>query len=575
MTLPLNEFFSMLEQTGKQVLFGTHLMPIAPQHNPEDAENFAETYQEWVAALQKDPSQLARLQQEYVEEHLLIMQRLFAGSDNEGPLDKRFSGSEWREIPAFNYMAQSYLATARLFLKSIDELQIEGDRKQRMRFFAKQYFDAIAPCNYLATNPEALKKAVETNGESLNIGLQNLKADMDKGYISMTDETAFEVGKNLAVSEGSVVFENELIQLIQYKPLTGQVYSRPLLIVPPCINKFYILDLRPENSLVRFAVEQGHTVFMVSWRNVKEDLGHLTWDHYVAEGVVKAIDAARLISDSPKINALGFCIGGTLLTSALAVLKAMDQDAVESLTLLAAFLDFSDVGDIGAYIDQDFVEKREREVGSGGVVPGSELAFAFASLRANELVWNYVVNNYLKGETPPAFDLLYWNSDSTNLPGPMYCYYIRNAYLENNIAKPDQLAMCGYRVDFGDLTLPAFVLATREDHIVPWRTAFRSACRLGGEVQFVLGASGHIAGVVNPASKNRRSYWDGKPLDPAKDAPESWFEKAAEVPGSWWVRWSKWLAPHGGKRIPAREKLGNKQFKPIEPAPGRYVVEKA
>lgn len=575
MNPPLNDFFSTLEQSSKQVLAGVHLMPLSPQHNPADAENFAATYQEWVSALQQDPAALARFQQEYIDEHLLIMQRIFAGEESEGPHDKRFAGAEWREVPAFNYLSQSYLATARLFLKSIDELQLDADRKQRMRFFAKQYMDAISPSNYLVTNPEALKLAVETKGESLNIGLQNLKADMDKGYISMTDEAVFEVGKNIAVTEGSVVFENDVFQLIQYKPLTETVYSLPLLIVPPCINKFYILDMRPENSLVRYAVEQGHTVFVVSWRNVKEGQGQLTWDHYIADGIIKAIDATRLISNSHKINTLGFCIGGTLLTCGLAVLEAMGEDVVESLTLLAAFLDFSDVGEIAAYVDRPFVEKREREVGGGGVVPGSELAFAFASLRANELVWNYVVNNYLKGETPPAFDLLYWNSDSTNLPGPMYSYYIRNAYLENNIATPNKLAMCGYPVNIGSVSQPAFVLATREDHIVPWRTAFQSACRLGGKVQFVLGASGHIAGVVNPASKNRRSFWEGNGFDPRKDEPDTWLERAQEVPGSWWTRWSKWLAPYGGKRVPARIKLGNKAFQPIEPAPGRYVAEKA
>ncbi len=539
------------------------------------AGQFASVYQQWLEALKNEPTKLAELQKKYMDEHVKLLQHLVDGKTVPLPEDKRFAGDAWRESPAFHYLAHSYLITSRLFLEALNGLDVAASNKRRMRFFAKQYFDAVSPSNYLITNPEAMQQAMASNGESLQAGLRNLQEDIEKGHISMTDESAFTVGGNIALSEGEVVFENELIQLIQYKPLTPNVHLRPLVIVPPCINKFYILDLRPENSLVRFAVEQGHTVFMVSWRNVKEDLGYLTWDHYVADGVIKAIDVARVITNVHKINLLGFCIGGTLSCCALSVLKSMGEDVVESLTLLAAFLDFSDTGDVSAYVDRAFVEKREREIKPGGVVPGTELAAAFASLRANDLVWNYVVNNYLKGQTPPAFDLLFWNADSTNLPGPMYAYYIRNAYLENNFVKPGKLTVCGYPLDFTSITQPAFVFAAREDHIVPWRTAFESARQLRGETEFVLGASGHIAGVVNPASKNRRNYWDGGKFDQSEMRPEAWFDKAKEVPGSWWPHWAGWLENHGGKRVPARIQMGGNGFEPIEPAPGRYVKEAA
>jgi polyhydroxyalkanoate synthase subunit PhaC len=541
--------------------------------DPAMAGQFAEVYQQWTDAMNKEPAKLASFQRRYMEEHVQLLQHLMDGKDHPLPEDKRFSGEAWLQSPAYHYLAHSYLITSRLFLEAINELPMLPARKRRMRFFAKQYLDAIAPCNYLITNPDAMQKALESNGESLKVGLENLKGDIERGQISMTDESAFKVGENIAISEGAVVYENELFQLIQYKPLTENVHLRPLVMVPPCINKFYILDMRPENSLVRFAVEQGHTVFMVSWRNTKEDLGHLTWDHYVADGVIKAIDVARVITQVHKINVLGFCIGGTLVSCALSVLRSMGEDVVESLTLLTSFLDFSDTGEVSAYVDRGFVERREREVGQGGIVPGTELAFAFASLRANELVWNYVVNNYLKGQTPPAFDLLYWNADSTNLPGPMYSYYIKNAYLENNFVKPGKLSICGYPLDFADITQPAFVFAAREDHIVPWRTAYESARQLRGETSFTLGASGHIAGVVNPASKNRRSYWTGR-FERSEVRPEGWLDKATELPGSWWTPWGNWLATYGGRKVPARKALGGAGFAPIEPAPGRYVLEK-
>ena len=540
-----------------------------------------EGYQAWMEALSQEPDKLAELQKHFVDEQKRLFD-LFMHPPEQATThsstalasahDKRFAGEAWQSSPQFRLLAESYLSTYRLLLDSVASLDVANDTKKKMRFFVKQHLDAISPANFLATNPEALQSAIESKGETLKAGMENLREDMEKGHISMTDEEAFKVGENLALTPGSVVYENEVFQLVQYAPQTAQVHMRPLLIVPPCINKFYILDLRPDNSFVRYAVEQGFTVFIVSWRNVKEAQGHLTWDDYIANGVVKAIDIVRLISNVEKINALGFCVGGTLLASAIAVLRRMGHEVVESVTFLTTFLDFSDAGEVTSYINEDFIASREREVGHGGIVNGSDLAYAFTSLRANELIWNYVVGNYLKGTKPPAFDLLFWNSDSTNLPGPWYAYYLRNMYSKNNLAKPDKLEMCGVPVDISYVNMPAFVFAAKEDHIVPWRTAYASAALLGGKTEFVLGAAGHVAGVVNPPSKNKRSYRAG--VAPSVSAHQ-WMEASTEIEGSWWPRWANWLKHYGGRMIPARSTLGNANFRPIEAAPGRYVQEKS
>ncbi|MGZ5047490.1 MAG: PHA/PHB synthase family protein [Usitatibacter sp.] len=534
---------------------------------------FAEAYRAWLDAMSAKPETLLDLQGRYMQEQMrLWMQSMEPdGGDGAEVADKRFSAKEWSELPMFRYFRDSYLLTSKMMMEAVDEAALDAPTKQRMRFFMRQYLDAAAPSNYLMTNPEALKAAMESGGESLQEGMKNLLADLEKGRISMTDEKAFEVGRNIAVTPGSVVFENELAQLIQYSPTTAKVHERALVMVPPCINKFYIMDLQPENSLVRYAVEQGHTVFMVSWRNVKKEHSHVTWDDYLRD-LIEMLEEARRIAKCDEINALGFCIGGTLLAAALAVLEKRGKDFVESLTLLTTLLEFTEVGEIRVYIDRNFVEKREKQLAKGGIVPGGELASAFSSLRANDLVWSYVVNNYLKGKQPPAFDLLYWNADATNLPGPMYAYYLRNTYEDNKLCKPDALKMLGEPVSLKRLKMPAFVFSAREDHIVPWRGGFASARTLGGPVKFVLGASGHIAGTINPASKAKRSYWTN--ASTTADA-DKWFAGAKEIPGSWWNEWSKWLKPHGGPMVAARKKLGGGRRKPIEPAPGRYAKERA
>lgn len=522
---------------------------------------------------------LAALRKNYFEQHAVLWQSMLAREKGETPKpvvahaddDRRFASTAWRESAWFDYLRQSYLINARFLLDSVEAMEVDAIVRQRLRFMARQFADAMSPANFAATNPEAIRLAQETKGESLALGVRLLIEDMHKGRISTTDESAFEVGRNLAVTEGAVVFENELIQLIQYSPRTATVFERPLLMIPPCINKFYILDLQQENSLVRHAVELGHTVFMISWRNVTEELGHLRWDDYLDKGVMQAIAVTRKIARVEKINALGFCVGGTMLGAALAVMAEKNEEFVESATFLASMLDFHDTGEIGLFVDETSVAAREAAIGSGGILPGRELALVFSALRANDLVWSYVVNNYLKGRPPEAFDILYWNADSTNLPGPMYCWYVRNMYLENNLPDPGALVMLGAPVDLGRVTQPAYMIATREDHIVPWRTAYRSTQLLKGPIRFALGASGHVAGIINPPEKKKRSFWSAETLPAMAD---DWLAQATETPGSWWTDWSAWLARFGGKRVKARSKLGSAAFKPVEPAPGRYVKQR-
>jgi polyhydroxyalkanoate synthase len=538
---------------------------------PADSE-FARSLQ----SVGVDAGKLAAMQSRCLQQHTALWQSTLtrqAGGES-APVaepergDRRFSSAEWQRNPWFDYLRQSYLINSRFLLDWVEASRAEPRTKERLCFIARQFADAMSPANFAATNPEVLKLALETQGESLTRGIRQLVEDVHKGRISTTDESAFEVGKNLAVTEGAVVFENELIQLIQYKPLTPTVFRRPLVMVPPCINKYYILDLQPENSFVRYALEQGHMVFIVSWRNITEDLGYFTWDDYIKIGVLKALEVARALAGAEEVNALGFCVGGTMLGAALAVLAANGDKRVESATFLASMLDFSDTGDIALFIDEASVEAREAAIGGGGIMRGTDIAMAFSALRANDLVWSYVVNNYLKGTQPEALDLLYWNADSTNLPGPMYCWYVRKTYLENRLREPGKTTVLGVPVDFGKVTVPAYVLATREDHIVPWRTAYQTTQLLQGETRFVLGASGHVAGVVNPASKNKRSNWVGG--KPTVD-PEAWLAAATERPGSWWTDWIQWLERFGGGHVTAPARLGNSQFNPIEPAPGRYV----
>lgn len=519
-----------------------------------------------------EPDTLKSLQQQYLHDLSQLMR--------EGPdparmaADRRFAGEAWKDNPMASMAASSYLLNARLLTDMAAAVQADEKTKSRIRFAVEQWLAASAPSNFLAFNAEAQKQAIETKGESIAKGLQNLMHDMGQGHVSMTDESQFEVGRNVATTEGAVVFENELFQLLEYKALTDQVHERPLLLVPPCINKYYILDLQPENSLIRYAVSQGHRTFVVSWRNPDESLAHKTWDDYIEDAAIRAIHVVQEISGAEQINALGFCVGGTIVGTALAVLAARGEEPVHSLTLLTTFLDFSDTGVLDVFIDEGMVRHREQQMGQGGLMTGRDLASTFSFLRPNDLVWNYVVGNYLKGETPPPFDLLYWNGDGTNLPGPFYAWYLRNTYLENNLVKPGKLTVCGEPVDLNRLDMPVYIYGSREDHIVPIGGAYASTQVLPGKKRFVTGASGHIAGVINAPTKNKRSHWiraDGK-LPKTWDA---WFKGADEHAGSWWPDWAAWLQAQAGKKIAAPKKYGKGKFKVIEAAPGRYVKQKA
>ncbi|MBK0393117.1 PHA/PHB synthase family protein [Ramlibacter algicola] len=520
--------------------------------------------------IQFSPDKLAALQQAYLQEAAELWNKGLAGA---AASDKRFASEAWGGNPVAAFTAAVYLLNGRTLMGLVDATETDAKTKARLRFAVEQWMAATAPSNFMALNAEAQKKAIETRGESIAKGLQNLLHDMQQGHVSMTDESQFEVGRNVATTEGAVVYENELFQLVEYKPTTAKVYERPYLVVPPCINKFYILDLQPENSLVKHLVDQGHRTFVVSWRNPDESMQQLTWDDYVADGPIEAVRVVQEIGGSKQINALGFCVGGTLLGTALAVLAARGEKPVHSATFLTTLLDFTTTGVLDVFIDEAFVKFREMQLASGGMLKGQELASTFSFLRPNDLVWNYVVGNYLKGETPPAFDLLYWNSDSTNLPGPMYAWYLRNTYLENNLVKPGKLVVCDEKIDFRKVDLPVYIYGSREDHIVPIDAAYASVKHLPGKKRFVMGASGHIAGVINPPAKKKRSYWTNDKL-PATH--EEWLAGATEHPGSWWTDWTAWLKPHGGKQVAAPKRYGKgTQYKAIEPAPGRYVKVKS
>ncbi|WP_284466193.1 PHA/PHB synthase family protein [Diaphorobacter nitroreducens] len=521
------------------------------------------------------PDKLAAVQQRYLQEVQALWSHALHHDDAPLSNDRRFAGENWAHNPLSAFSVAAYQLQAHALMGLVDAVQADDKTRARIRFSVEQWLAAMAPSNFLVFNADAQQKALETHGESIAKGVANLLHDLGQGHISMTDESRFEVGRNVATTEGAVVFENELFQLLEYKPLTPKVYERPLLMVPPCINKYYILDLQPDNSLIRHAVAQGHRTFVVSWRNPDASLAHKTWDDYIDEAVLTAIATVQQIAGAKQINALGFCVGGTMLATALAVLAARGEEPVASCTFLTTLIDFADTGILDVFIDEGFVRMRELQMGQGGLMKGQDLASTFSFLRPNDLVWNYVVGNYLKGETPPPFDLLYWNSDSTNLPGPYYAWYLRNFYLENNLIRPGRLTVCGESLDLTQVQLPVYIYGSREDHIVPIGAAYASTQVLPGDKRFVMGASGHIAGVINPPAKKKRSHWlreDGQ-LPATLDA---WLAGATELPGSWWDDWCAWLQGHAGRQIAAPKAYGKApKFKAIEPAPGRYVQQKA
>jgi polyhydroxyalkanoate synthase len=485
--------------------------------------------------------------------------------------DKRFTDSEWTSNPFFNFIKQNYLLAERLSEQIVSDVEIDESCRKKLGFYIGQYMDAFAPTNYLLTNPEALRLAKQTNGKSLWDGLHNLMEDLDKGKISQTDSTAFEIGKSLALSPGNVVFENDMMQLIQYTPVTKKVFEIPVVMIPSWINKYYILDLQPKNSLVKFLVDRGFTVFIVSWCNPQPSMGNLTFDDYVGKGAIKAIEVAQEITGN-KVNAQGYCLGGTLLSVAAAVsaLKGKDNP-INSITLLASMVDFSDIGPMGDVISESLIQKLERgELLHDGLMDGADMETAFNLMQANTMVWHYVISNYLEGKKPDAFDVLFWSNDNTNLPGDMYKYYMRKMIFENKLSRKNGLRICNTPIDISKINVPVFAIGFSEDVISPAKTVFTITELVTGPVEFILGGSGHNMGAINPPYKNKYGYYlDGK----LGNGFEEWKKTAKSFEGSWWTPWVAKLIKVSGKEIAAPVKTGNQTYKIIEPAPGSYVKE--
>ncbi|QJD58227.1 class I poly(R)-hydroxyalkanoic acid synthase [Pseudomonas sp. gcc21] len=515
---------------------------------------------------------LSELQSEYQQEWISLGQQMFTLQPFSFS-DRRFASDKWND-PLFGSMAAYYLLNSDFLLRLVNAMPIESEKpRQRLLYLMEQAIAASAPSNFLASNPDALSRMFETQGASLYTGMLHLASDMREGKLRQCDAGDFTVGVDLAITPGEVVFENELFQLLQYYPLTETQHQRPVFIVPPSINKFYILDMRPETSLVRHLLEQGHPVFLISWRNFSQKQAHITWDDQIEDGIIRALQITREISGERQLNCVGYCVGGTMLSTALAVLAARGDRDIASLSLLATFLDFRNTGQIDVFVDEELVSYRERTIGGQGgptgLFRGEDMGNTFSMLRPNELWWNYSSEKYLKGEKPAPLDLLFWNNDSTNLPGPMYCWYLRHTYLQNDLKSGD-LECCGERMDLRALDMPAYLVGTKEDHIVPWDSAYGSTGILAGKKRFVLGASGHIAGIINPPARKKRQYWTNTELP---ESHEAWLETAEAHPGSWWTDWFEWLAEHAGPQVPARDKMGTADYPIIEPAPGRYVKE--
>ena len=492
-------------------------------------------------------------------------------TENKKPIDRRFADPDWENNPFFAYLKQSYLSVSQKLFDFISQADMDKESKFRMEFFMRQYIDALSPSNFALTNPEVVKAMIDSNGKSLADGMRNMMEDVQNGYIAMTDETQFAVGRNLAITPGSVVFRNELIEIIQYTPSTEKVYQIPLLIIPPCINKYYILDLQESNSMVRYLVEQGFSVFLISWKSADRAIKGFRFEEYANLGVIAALAAVRKISGQEKINTLGYCVGGVILTTAAIILKHRGHEWINTMGHMTTMLDHSEPGDIKAFLDRDLMKLREAKKHVGGVMSGRIISQTFSALRANELVWNYWVNNYLLGKTPQKFDLLYWNNDTVDLPVPMHSFLMENLYLDNMLVK-GELTVDEQQMDLSVIDCPIYLFAAQKDHIVPWKSAYQSTQHLKSkEIRFVLGASGHTAGVVNPVSSDKRNYWIN---DKIVENPEVWLTNAQEMPGSWWKDMMLWYKAHAGKQIKVA-KVGHKEFPVLCSAPGEFVCAKA
>ncbi|MFM9889096.1 MAG: PHA/PHB synthase family protein [Rickettsiales bacterium] len=534
--------------------------------------------------LTMDPNALATAQLGYVNDHLKLWQwwtGKLLGKNTEpfvesATRDKRFADSAWVNSAWFDLIKQQYLVNARHLQAMVGQIDgIDDHTKRKLNFFTRQYVDALSPSNYVFTNPEVMRVMLETNGDSIVQGLTHLLGDLEKGggelRISMTDESAFELGKNIAATPGQVIYENELMQLIQYAPATKQVHKIPLLLTPAWINKYYIFDLTAERSFIHWMTEQGFTVFVISWVNPDEKLGRKKFDDYLAEGPLAALDVIERITGSKQTAMVGYCLGGTLTAITLAYLRAHGEEhRVASATYLTTLVDFTEAGELSIFIDDGQLAALEERMSEKGFLEAAEMGATFNMLRANDLIWSFVVNNYLLGKQPFPFDLLYWNSDSTRMPAAMHSFYLRNMYQRNELIKPGGITLLDTPINLSKIKTPTYILATREDHIAPWMSTYAATQVYDGEVMFTLADSGHVAGVVNPPAKKKYGYWASTHLPPK---PEEWFKSVKEHPGSWWPHWALWQAKKCGPMVAAR-KPGNARYKPIEPAPGRYAKVK-
>ncbi|NKD77170.1 class I poly(R)-hydroxyalkanoic acid synthase [Haematospirillum sp. H1815] len=558
------------------------------RRHPENVEpdtldplNIAGAFLEMTTRLMADPARLVEAQVSLWQDYVNLWQNtaLRMMGEKAPPVvepdknDKRFRDEAWQNNELFDFIKQSYLLTARWIRSTVKDVEgLDEQSARKVDFYTRQFVDAMAPSNFVLTNPEVLRITAETGGENLIKGLEHLLSDLERGRgrlrISMTDENAFDIGRNVASTPGQVIFQNDLIQLIQYAPSTETVKHVPLLIIPPWINKYYILDLRENNSLVKWCVDQGFSVFVISWVNPDEHLAAKSFEDYMTEGPLAAIEAIKAQTHTESIHALGYCLGGTLLASTLAWLKARGQNkCVASATLLAALTDFSDPGEISVFIDDEQLEVLDSKMSRTGYLDGADMANSFNMLRSNELIWSFVVNNYLLGKEPFPFDLLYWNSDSTRMPASMHSFYLHNMYRENNLVKPGGITLKGTPINLRCVDTPVYMLSCREDHIAPWKATYTATHIFTGKVRFVLGASGHIAGVINPPAAGKYAYWTNG--QKAK-TPDDWLQKAKEHKGSWWTDWMTWLKPQSGEDVPARDP-GQGPLTPLEPAPGQYV----
>jgi polyhydroxyalkanoate synthase len=545
-----------------------------------DPMSIGKAFLEMTTRMMSDPAKLVEAQvnlwRDYMQLWQSTAQRLAGGNGEPvivpAPDDKRFSDTAWQENQLFDFIKQSYLLSARWMQSTVRGVDgMDQKTAKKVDFYTRQFVDAMAPSNFILTNPEVLRKTLESGGENLVKGLENLLNDLERGkgklQIQMTDPEAFEVGRNVAVAKGKVIYQNDLIQLLQYAPSTPDVARRPLLIIPPWINKYYILDLREKNSFIKWAVDQGQTVFVISWVNPDEKLARKSFEDYMVEGPLAALDAIERATGEKQANVIGYCLGGTLLACALAYMAANKIRRVASATYLATMIDFAEPGELGVFIDEEQLQALEARMNEKGYLEGSAMANSFNMLRANDLIWSFVVNNYLLGKEPFPFDLLYWNADSTRMPAAMHSFYLRKMYQENRLAKPGGIALKNTAIDLTEIKTPTFIMSTKEDHIAPWKSTYAATQIYGGPVRFVLAASGHIAGVVNPPAAGKYHHWINE-MTP-KD-PEAWLAKATQRPGSWWPEWNAWVAQFAGGKVPARQP-GDGKLKPIEDAPGSYV----